>query len=66
MNCSRDFFIGCLGGGLEDYPHDILLTNDLALFHKNDIKPFGELIFRKGKTILRIGDVDTNGIKVIV
>lgn len=66
MNCSKEFFLGCLGGLMGEYPHTTLLTHDLALYHKNDDKPFGELITRGGRTVLRVGDLDSEGIKVII
>lgn len=66
MNCSKEFFLYCLGGELGNYQHNTLLAYDLALYHKNDVEPFGELVTKDGKTILRIGDVDSDGMKVIV
>ena len=67
MNCSKEFFLACLGGGLSDYPHNTLLAYDLALYHKYDSRPFGEIVHEGGQTILRVGnDIDSDGIKVIV
>lgn len=67
MNCSKEFFLGCLGGLLGEYPHNTLLAYDLALYHKYEDKPFGELITKDGHAILRVGnDIDSDGIKVIV
>ena len=46
---------------------NILLTHDVAFQRKGETKPFGELVTEKdGSTVLRIGAVYQDGIKVIV
>ncbi len=67
MNCSKEFFLGCLGGVDGSYPHNTLLAYDLALYNNGEEKPFGELFTKNGHSILRVGnDIETNGFKVIV
>ncbi len=66
MHSPKEFFLDVMGVD-GDYPHTVLLTHDVAFRRENEREPFGELITTKeGKTILRIGAVMEDGIKVIV
>lgn len=65
MRSSKEVFLSVIGVE-DDYPTSILLDNDLLLQRKDEREPFGELITRDGHTILRVGVVNNDGVKILI
>lgn len=66
MSHAKEHFLSILGLENDGYNLSLLLTHDLMLQRKDESEPFGELITKGNKVILRIGAVLEDGITVFL